>query len=150
MGMKRAKRKRERDVSKCRRQLCEYIGTTNCPELQNHTSFVCKQCQLSFKRCDDLKFHKEKIHEGLVFNCEICEYSNARKGNLKKHIIFKHSDGDLKQRRKQRRKPSVCKEEGCTLGCFRKTLFSKKKKGYPPTYPSGVYITQIQKLFLIG
>ena len=34
-------------------------------------------------------------------------------------------------------------------GVPKKHLF-KTKKGYPPTYPSGAYITQIQKLFLFG
>ena len=111
MGMKRAKRKRERDISKCRRQLCEYIGTTNCPDLQNHSRFFCEQCQLSFQRNDELKFHKQKIHEGLVFNCEICEYSTSRKGDFKRHIVSKHSDGEMKQGRK----PSFCKEDGCTF-----------------------------------
>ena len=34
---------------------------------------------------------------------------------------------------------------------FRKnTFFNKTEKAAPPTYPSGVYITQIQKLFLFG
>ena len=109
MGMKRKTRKRG-GIFKCRRPLCEYTGTTNCPELENHSLFLCEQCQLLFQRCDDLKFHEKKIHEGLVFNCEFCEYLTARKSDFKRHIVSQHSGGDIKQERK----PTFCQEEGCT------------------------------------
>ena len=100
---------------KCRRESCENAGTTNCLELETHSLFFCEQCQLSFGRVDSLKFHKDKIHEGLVYNCDYCDiqgvvYSTARKNGLKRHIQIQHSDEDFKQNRK----PRVCKEEGCT------------------------------------
>ena len=96
---------------KCRRNSCEYAGTTNCLELQSHSYFLCEHCQLSFRRKDDLKFHVDKIHEGLVFNCTFCEsYSTARKSTFKKHVLIKHSG----EKSKQGQKPTICKEEGCT------------------------------------
>ena len=88
---------------KCRRESCEKAGTSTCLELETHSLFFCEQCQLSFGRSDSLKFHKDKIHEGLVINCEYCDtYSTARKNNLERHIRSKHSDEDSKQKRQNR------------------------------------------------
>ena len=92
--------------------MCQYAGTMDCPELQRHSLFLCEQCQLLFKRCDDLKFHNDKIHLGLVFSCKHCDsYSTARKSGLVRHINLKHQDQGLERIRK----PIVCKEEGCTF-----------------------------------
>ena len=91
LGMKNASRKIG-GVSKCRREMCQYAGTMDCPELQRHSSFLCEQCQLLFKRSDDLKFHNDKIHLGLVFSCKHCDsYSTARKSGLVRHINLKGS-----------------------------------------------------------
>ena len=84
---------------KCRRESCEYAGTQNCLELQSHSLFFCNKCELSFKRSDTFKFHKEKIHEGLFFTCEYCDlYSTAREKDLKRHVFKKHLDENSKQR----------------------------------------------------
>ena len=108
MGVKRG---RGLEKLKCRRESCELTGTTNCSELVSHSFFFCEQCHLTFKRSDTLKFHKDKIHEGLVFNCEHCDtYSTARKDTLEKHIRYIHLD----ENSKQSRKPRLCTEEGCT------------------------------------
>ena len=116
MGIKRG---RGLDKLKCRRESCEFTGTTNCLELGSHSFFFCEKCQLTFERSDSLKFHKDKIHEGLVFNCEHCDtYSTARKNSLERHILSKHSDEDSKQDRKAR----ICQEEGCTFIDFNGTL----------------------------
>ena len=90
--------KRGIGLDKCRRELCEFAGTTNCLELENHSFFFCKQCQLSFARSDSFKYHKSKIHEGLASNksrkprfCkeEGCTYIDFN-GELKRHIETKH------------------------------------------------------------
>ena len=91
--------------SRCQRKWCEHFGKTNCTELTNHSLYVCEQCQLTFDRSDALKYHNEKIHEGVVYNWEFCkEYSNPRKTNLARHIRINHSDV----------KPNFCTEEDCT------------------------------------
>ena len=91
-GMKRKQRSYLIN-EKCRRESCEFAGTKNCLELQSHSLFFCDECQLSFKRNDDLKYHNDKIHEGLVFNCEYCEtYSTARKRDLTRHMHLKHTE----------------------------------------------------------
>ena len=114
--------KRRRSFEKCRREFCEYAGTSTCLELQSHSLFFCEQCGLSFERSDDFKFHNDEIHEGLLFKCDYCEYSSARKGNLKKHIIFTHSEDESKRptnpERRQIRNPNSCKEEGCTYKAY--------------------------------
>ena len=104
------KRVQSRFHLKCRRELCEFVGTSNCLELQSHSRFICEKCQLSFKRNDTLKFHNEKVHLGLIFKCESCDsYSTGRKSSLARHIRFKHSG------EKEQRKPRPCKEEGCSF-----------------------------------
>ena len=85
---------------KCRRESCENVGTTNCLELETHSLFFCNQCQLSFGRIDSLKFHNDKVHKGLFFKCEYCEtFTTAWKVNLTRHILSKHPDADPKQNR---------------------------------------------------
>ena len=107
MGMKRA-----RVPGRCRREWCEDFDTANCLQLQEHSLVVCDECNLSFERSDALKFHKDKIHLGLVFNCNFCEtYSTSNKYSLARHISSKHSDG--KYGWKENRKPRSCPEEGC-------------------------------------
>ena len=88
--------KRRSFYEKCRREFCEYAGTTNCLELQSHRLFFCEKCQLSFERSDNLKRHKDKIHEGLIFNCEYfckeegCTFIFRSAFGLKQHVERKH------------------------------------------------------------
>ena len=101
---------------KCQRESCEYAGTQNCSKLESHSLYFCKQCQLSFARNDSLKFHKDKIHEVLVFKCTYCDtYLTARKDTLEKHILFKHPEDKVKNLSRLVR---LCKEEGCTYKTF--------------------------------
>ena len=105
---------KRKDFEKCRRESCEYAGTTNCLELESHSLILCQKCQLSFKRSDAFKFHNEKIHEGVIFKCSYCDvYSNAKKSNLERHVLSKHSENEVKRQR-QRRTLKFCEEEGCT------------------------------------
>ena len=111
-GMKRIQR------YKCRREGCKYAGTKSCSELESHSLFFCKQCQLSFERSDSLKFHNDKIHEGVIFNCTYCgTYSTARRDILERHILHKHSEN-------KSRLLKYCKEEGCTY----KSLYGQFKR----------------------
>ena len=85
---------------KCTRKLCKFAGAQNCLEFKSHSLFFCNKCELSFKGSDGLKFHNEKVHEGLFYTCEYCDsYSTARGKDLKRPIFAKHSDEYLKQRR---------------------------------------------------
>ena len=103
---------KRKNFEKCRRESCEYAGTTNCLELESHSLFICQKCQLSFERSDSFKFHNEKIHEGVIFKCSYCDvYSNAKKSNLERHVLSKHSENEVKR---QRRTLKFCEEEGCT------------------------------------
>ena len=38
-----------------------------CAELHEHSLFMCEECKMTFARSDGLKFHKDKIHLGLIF-----------------------------------------------------------------------------------
>ena len=105
---------KRKNFEKCRRESCEYAGTTNCLELESHSLFICQKCQLSFERSDSFKFHNEKIHEGVIFKCSYCEkYLTARKNSLERHVISKHSENEDKRQKQGTIK--FCKEEGCSF-----------------------------------
>ena len=56
-----------------------------------------------------MKFHKDKIHLGLIFKCKYCDtYSTARKDLLERHILIKHSDEDRKENEPRSKKPRSC------------------------------------------
>ena len=92
------KRKKTVKAKKCRSESCEYAGTTNCIESESHSMYFCKQCQKSFKSSHSMKFHTEKIHEGLVFNSRLkhikcrrnlCEYAGTKNClDLRSHSRF--------------------------------------------------------------
>ena len=106
---------KRRRYEKCRRESCAYAGTTDCSELQIHSQWFCKQCQLYFVRSESFKSHNDQIHEGLIFSCAYCdEYENAKKSNLERHILSKHSSENTKIQKRQNRTVRFCKEEGCT------------------------------------
>ena len=107
-------------LMQCKRESCEFAGTKNCLELQSHKLFYCEKCPASFERNDSLKFHNERIHEGVVQKCKYCDMMKSKKGDLKRHILSWHFNGD----QKQNRKPTFCKEEGCTF----KTLNGELKR----------------------
>ena len=101
------KRKKKSHQTKCQKVSCKNFGKTYCTELPEHSLFICEQCKLTFDRSDALKFHNEKIHEGIVYNCEFCKtYSVSRKSSLARHILSKHSDVKPKHMKS-------CIEEGC-------------------------------------
>ena len=96
------RRKNRNNKDKCRRESCENLGTQNCLELQSHSLYFCKECKLSFEQNESLKFHTDKIHEGLVFKSkkqghrpirfckeEGCTYKD-KYGTLKRHMETKH------------------------------------------------------------
>ena len=86
-----------------------------CAELHEHSLFMCEECKMTFTRSDGLKFHKDKIHLGLIFKCKYCDtYSTARKDSLERHILIKHSDEDRKENESRSKKPRSCTEEGYT------------------------------------
>ena len=107
-------------LMKCRKESCEFVGTKKCSDLQSHKLFYCEKCPASFERNDYLKFHNERIHEGVVYNCKYCDMTKSKKGDLKRHILSTHSNED----QGQNRKPTFCKEEGCSF----KTLNGQLKQ----------------------
>ena len=108
------------NLMKCRTESCEFARTEKCPDLQSHKLFYCEKCPASFERNVNLKFHNERIHEGVVYNCKYCDMTKSKKGDLKRHILSIHSNMD----RYQNRKPTFCKEEGCSF----KTLNGQLKQ----------------------
>ena len=101
------------NYQKCRDKVCENFGKPSCSEIETFKLFFCDLFPLWLKRKDHLLSHKQRVHEGLTFNCEHCpSFSTASKYSLKRHIFLKHTDAKLKP------EPKFCKEEGCSFSSF--------------------------------
>ena len=56
--------------------------------------FKCTICELSYASQGALLNHKKGKHEGILFYCELedCNFSASQAGNLRTHIMSKHSE----------------------------------------------------------
>ena len=52
--------------------------------------FPCDRCNFSATRSNDLKRHKESIHEGVRYKCDQCSFSASRPSLLRKHLSKNH------------------------------------------------------------
>ena len=57
-------------------------------------NWECPLCSQRFKRKRDWQRHKRETHgtNVKVFNCNKCEFTTKRKGNLNKHLNRKHEE----------------------------------------------------------
>ena len=46
----------------------------------------CDLCQAKFKSSTTLRRHKKSKHEGIRYDCHLCDYKATQKGDLKRHI----------------------------------------------------------------
>ena len=99
---------RGRTEPKCRKDICEDVGKSDCKDLQ-HFLIYCGQCEYSTKRTDGLTTHTKKVHEGLIesFPCDQCNFNTSRKASLQRHISGKHIEESVQ-------KKYTCEYEGCT------------------------------------
>ena len=99
----------------CREKSCKDFGTPSCLKIETHSLYFCNLCpSLSFKRSDKLKFHVDKVHKGITFKCEHCPFSNARKFQLKKHILMIHTKQESPMQESLIKSKAFCIEEGCS------------------------------------
>ena len=59
------------------------------PHMKVH-NYQCDLCQKSFHKKNNLKIHKQQIHEEKRYKCHQCEYVTIWKDNLRRHKVFKH------------------------------------------------------------
>ena len=52
--------------------------------------FPCDRCIFSATRSNDLKRHKESVHEGVRYKCDQCSFSASRPSLLRKHLSKSH------------------------------------------------------------
>jgi len=52
--------------------------------------FYCDLCDYTAKVADNLKRHKERIHERVKYSCDKCEFSASKPSDLKVHNEIKH------------------------------------------------------------
>ena len=55
--------------------------------------YECSQCDATFKYSNLLKSHVTSVHEGIVFQCPLCDHENfTTKQGLRKHLRLQHGD----------------------------------------------------------
>ena len=59
--------------------------------------YTCEECNKSYKRPIELKYHIDTVHEGIVklHQCGYCEKTFARPYKLKNHIKKMHGNGNV-------------------------------------------------------
>ena len=58
----------------------------------NFEKYKCDQCDYQCVRRDNLKEHKESLHENVRYLCDQCGYQATRMRYLLKHIETVHKD----------------------------------------------------------
>ena len=66
----------------------------------------CRICKLEFLTKNELTTHRNDIH---IFNCDLCDYKNSKKCEVRKHYIYVHD----------KIKNIKCTFEGCDYKCGR-------------------------------
>lgn len=51
----------------------------------------CEFCPYEARRQRTIEYHRLAVHEGVVFDCDKCEYTTAWKPNMAQHVKVKHS-----------------------------------------------------------
>ena len=55
-------------------------------------AFACELCGDSFRKLSSLKVHKEKLHDGVLYQCTECDYEGTDFNAVKRHHKYKHED----------------------------------------------------------
>ena len=58
--------------------------------------FPCRECDVSFKSCDDFTSHLRRVHNDFRFVCHICAKMFKLKGSLLVHqrVVHQSADGE--------------------------------------------------------
>ena len=55
-------------------------------------TFICDSCDYIAKRKDQLKQHKEAVHEGKIYQCNFCDHTSPWERSLRSHMEHIHGD----------------------------------------------------------
>ena len=102
LGIKRQERK-----NTCKIDACQSFGLSTCVELDKHSLLLCKQCQFSTIRNEDMRGHIQRFHEGIIYTCEQCGFVTKWKQMLRNHMKSKHTTRSLQ-----------CMEENCSFSTY--------------------------------
>jgi len=70
-------------------QNCKRKNVTSSDD--NSRKFPCDECEYSAAKRSNLKVHVLAKHKGVKFPCHVCEYKGSSKGNTAKHMKNIHS-----------------------------------------------------------
>jgi transcription elongation factor Elf1 len=79
-------------------------------------TFTCPHCNEVKKNQSTMHMHYRSRHDGAYkHKCKHCQYETSTKQSLDKHILAKHPE-----QAKEKPKPFVCPEQGCTFHTLNK------------------------------
>jgi len=64
-------------------------------EIFSKNLYNCEECGKTCKSTSALRYHKERVHDGIMYPCNICNGKFAQMSNLRTHIRTMH-EGDRK------------------------------------------------------
>ena len=62
------------------------------------TKFDCSDCDKSFSYKSVLYRHRRSAHEGVKYQCNLCDYENSRQDHVSIHIKTKHAEHEAKDK----------------------------------------------------
>ena len=77
---------------------CDY-KTAFKVEWKNHEKYKhgtknthpCPECEYAATRADSLRIHINSVHLKIRYPCDLCNHTSTNKGDLSKHVKFKHN-----------------------------------------------------------
>ena len=75
--------KKEEQIEAENLEICDYIPGNEQESAKQ--SFICKECDASYKSKRGLLYHKNTQHEGFMYSCQKCEYKATTQSRLRKH-----------------------------------------------------------------
>ena len=98
-------------------------------------SRFCDECSFQTKRADNLRHHKESVHEGIIYSCDICSYKTNRKSTIKQHQ--QQHQGKQKNIIERKERPTMtCNEDLCLF----RTSFRHSMKKHKETKHEGIIL----------
>ena len=52
--------------------------------------YPCDLCEYVGGYKGDLSRHKKIVHDGFIFDCSLCEYKSPKKYHMKEHLLREH------------------------------------------------------------
>ena len=69
--------------------------------IHDGVKYNCDRCDFKSTTQGNLGIHKLSVHEGVTYKCDQCDYRAKRPGNLKSHKLNIHKEKGVRYERDQ-------------------------------------------------